>query len=99
MKELRKIKTLLRREGNKRTGIKKQGITTVISLNFLESWERVPQERIAREETVSTEVTVRSSNLNCKMMRPNYQSSTGFKFRKSRYKIGELIITITMKYL
>lgn len=40
--------------------LKKKGITTVISLKNFESWERVPRERIAREETVSTEVTVRS---------------------------------------
>lgn len=58
------------------------------------SYTRVPQGRSPGEET---ELTVKITNFNNDIIRPNCQPSIALKFMKSHYHRGKFIRTVTMK--
>lgn len=56
--------------------------------------KRHPEARRTREEIISIEFTITTSNFNSEILRPNGQSSIVLKYIKSRYQRGKLIRTI-----
>lgn len=88
--------------GNKKSsGVQSIAINIEILIFEDRSWleNRAGRDYHKQEvrETINTELTAKSSQLNCKLMRTRFQSTTALRFIKSRYHSEVHIQTITVE--